>query len=242
MIIGKKIIFKEEVSSTNDAAKLLAADGGEEGTVIVAQRQTAGKGRMGRHWSSPDGGIYLSIILRPNLTPAEMLRLTVLFAVPIGRAIELATGLEARLKWPNDVLISGKKVAGLLVESTARSGEVQYLVLGIGVNLNSRTEDIEGENPGSLSALSGKSYDREAFLHQLLFQLDEFYQRYLNGDVSLDQYRRMSSTLGRHVVGTMGDQRISGQAMYLDELGALIIKGDDGLTYRLDSVYGLRYD
>jgi BirA family biotin operon repressor/biotin-[acetyl-CoA-carboxylase] ligase len=242
MIIGRKVIFREEVPSTNDDAKALALEGGEEGTVIVARRQTAGKGRMGRQWSSPEGGIYLSIILRPKMPATEMLRLTVLSGVPVAMAIEQASGLEARLKWPNDVIVSGKKVAGLLMESSSVGGSVQFLVLGIGINLNSRQEDLEGENPGSLAALSGRTFDNEAFLHQLLFQLDEFYVRYNAGEVPIDQYRAMSSTLGRHVVGSVGDQKISGQATSVDEQGALIVKGDDGLNYRLDSVYSLRYE
>jgi BirA family transcriptional regulator, biotin operon repressor / biotin---[acetyl-CoA-carboxylase] ligase len=242
MIIGRKVVLKEELSSTNDEAKRMALAGEEEGTAVVAKRQTAGKGRLGRHWSSPEGGIYLSIVLRPHLTPGEMLRMTVLFGIPVAQAIAETTGLEARLKWPNDVIVSGKKVAGLLTESVSQGGQMSYLVLGIGVNLNSPEAELEGERPGSLATLGGRKFDEEAFLHKLLFHLDDFYVKYSKGEVSVDEYVRISSTIGKHVVGSVGDQHIAGKAMYVDDTGALIIKGDDGLTYRLDSVYSLRYD
>jgi BirA family transcriptional regulator, biotin operon repressor / biotin---[acetyl-CoA-carboxylase] ligase len=242
MIIGRKVILKEEVSSTNDAAKLLALEGEEEGTVIVAKRQTAGKGRLGRHWSAPEGGIYLSIILRPEITAGEMLRLTVMSGIPVADAISDMTLMNAQLKWPNDVMVQGKKVSGMLMEASSKGGAIDFLVLGIGINLNSKLEEIEGENPGSLADMAGHNFDQEAFLHMLLFKLDDFYKDYLNGKVTIDDYLKRSSVIGRHVTGSIGDQRISGTGMYLDEMGALIIKGDDGLTYRLDSVYSLRYD
>ncbi|OPY33100.1 MAG: putative biotin ligase [Methanomassiliicoccales archaeon PtaU1.Bin124] len=242
MIIGRKVVLKEELSSTNDEAKRMALAGEEEGTVVVAKRQTAGKGRMGRSWSSPEGGIYLSIILRPNMTPGEMLRMNVLFGIPVAQAISETTGMEAMLKWPNDVIVAGRKIAGLLTESVSQGGQITHLVLGIGVNLNSAMNELEGERPGSLSYLGGREYGSEAFLHKLLFHLDDFYTKYSKGEVGIDEYVRLSGTIDRHVVGSVGDQRISGKAMYVDETGALIIKGDDGLTYRLDSVYTLRYD
>lgn len=242
MIIGRKVVLKEELSSTNDEAKRMALAGEEEGTVIVAKRQSAGKGRLGRHWSSPDGGIYLSIILRPMMTPGEMMRMTVLFGIPVAQAITETTGMEALLKWPNDVVVAGRKVSGLLAESVSQGGQITHFVLGIGVNLNSKEMELEGERPGSLARICGREYDPEAFLHKLLFHLDDFYALYSKGEVSTDDYLRVSATIGRHVVGSVGDQRISGKAMYVDDSGALIIKGDDGLTYRLDSVYSLRYD
>ncbi|MCE5295839.1 MAG: biotin--[acetyl-CoA-carboxylase] ligase [Euryarchaeota archaeon] len=242
MIIGRKVILKEEVPSTNDAAKLLALEGEDEGTVIAARRQTAGKGRLGRHWSSPEGGVYLSIILKPGITAGEMLRLTVMSGIPVADAISEFTLMDARLKWPNDVIVSGKKVAGLLMEASSKGSAINFLVLGIGINLNTDVKELEGENPGSLSEMAGHKFDHEAFLHLLLFKLDDFYKSYLKGMISTDDYLKRSSVIGRHVTGSVGDQRISGTAMYLDDMGALIIKGDDGLTYRLDSVYSLRYD
>ncbi|QLH74578.1 MAG: biotin--[acetyl-CoA-carboxylase] ligase [Methanomassiliicoccales archaeon] len=242
MIIGRKVLLKEEVSSTNEAAKLLAAEGAEEGTVIVARRQTAGKGRSGRHWSSPEGGIYMSVILRPKMSASEILHLTVMFGIPVVDTISEMTYLQATLKWPNDVIVEGKKVGGILVESSSKGGDMLHLVLGIGINLNSRPEELVGDNPGSLSSISGREFDQDAFLHTLLFKLDDFYGRYLNGKVTTDDYLKRSSTLGNHVIGSVGDQRISGRALYIDASGALIIKGDDGLTYRLDSAYSLRYE
>jgi len=242
MIIGRKVILKEEVPSTNDAAKQLALEGEEEGTVVVAKRQTAGKGRQGKRWSSPEGGVYLSVVLRPGISAAEMLRLTVMSGIPVADAISDMTLMDARLKWPNDVTVNGKKVAGMLMEGSSKGSAINFLVLGIGINLNSKIEDLEGENPGSLADMAGHNFDQEAFLHMLLFKLDDFYNGYLSGKVTTDDYLKMSSVIGRHVVGSVGDQRISGTAMYLDEQGALIIKGDDELTYRLDSVYSLRYE
>jgi BirA family biotin operon repressor/biotin-[acetyl-CoA-carboxylase] ligase len=242
MIVGRKVLFKDEVVSTNDLAKAMAMEGEEEGVVVVAKVQIAGRGRLGRSWSSPPGGLYLSIVLRPPVSVGDMLLLTVLSSVPVAQAIEELTGHEARLKWPNDVEVEGKKVAGILVESASKSGTVGFLVLGIGINLNSDPSELEGRNPGSLSAITKRTYDAEAALHRVLYHLDAFYERYIGGDRDTSEYVSRSNTIGRHIVASVGDQRVSGHVIYIDMQGALVIKGDDGLTYRLDSVYTLSYD
>lgn len=242
MIVGRKVLMKDEVASTNDVAKALAMDGEEEGVVVVAKVQHAGRGRLGRSWSSPPGGLYLSIVLRPQVSVGDMLLLTVLSSVPVAQAIEELTGLEAKLRWPNDIEVDGRKVAGILVESASKSGAVGFLVLGIGINLNSDPAELEGPNPGSLSAITKRTYDAEASLHRVLYHLEAFYERYRGGDRDTSQYVRRSNTIGRHITASVGEQRVSGHAMYIDPQGALVIKGDDGLTYRLDSVYSLSYD
>jgi BirA family biotin operon repressor/biotin-[acetyl-CoA-carboxylase] ligase len=242
MIVGRKVLLKEEVASTNDVAKALALEGEEEGTVVVAKTQLAGRGRMGRSWSSPLGGLYLSVVLRPDVSVGDMLLLTVLSSVPVAQAIEELTGLEAKLKWPNDIEVDGRKVAGILVESASKSGNVGFLVLGIGINLNTDPLELDGRNPGSLSSMTKRTYDPDASMHRALYHLDAFYERYRQGDRDTAEYVRRSSTLGRHITASVGDQRVSGQAIYIDLQGALVIKGDDGLTYRLDSVYTLHYE
>jgi BirA family transcriptional regulator, biotin operon repressor / biotin---[acetyl-CoA-carboxylase] ligase len=237
MIIGRKIIVKDEVASTNDLAKSLANEGEEEGLVVTAKTQLAGRGRMGRSWSSPEGGLYLSILLRPRIPIEQMLRLTVLACVPVAETIEEASGCKTSVKWPNDVEIGGRKVAGLLVESASKGGDIAYMVLGIGVNLNVEPENLGVPEATSVSACAGKQLDREAFLNLLLYRLDTFYSSFLKGTFEMADYNKRSSTIGNEVEVDSGVKRIMGLATGVDASGALTIQGSDGTEHRLTSVH-----
>jgi BirA family biotin operon repressor/biotin-[acetyl-CoA-carboxylase] ligase len=237
MIIGRKVIVKDEVASTNDLAKSLANEGEEEGLVITARTQVAGRGRMGRTWSSPEGGLYLSVILRPKVPVRDMLRMTVLACVPVAETIEEASGCRTSVKWPNDVEIDGKKVAGLLVESGSKGGEIAYLVLGIGINLNIETANLGVPEATSVSACAGKPLDREAFLNILLYRLDNFYTSFLKGTFEMEGYNKRSSTIGSEVEVEVGGTTIMGMATGVDATGALTILANDGNTHRLSSVH-----
>jgi BirA family transcriptional regulator, biotin operon repressor / biotin---[acetyl-CoA-carboxylase] ligase len=237
MIIGRKIIVKDEVASTNDLAKSLANEGEEEGLVITAKTQLAGRGRMGRSWSSPEGGLYLSVILRPKVPPEDMLRLTVLACVPVAETIEEASGCKATVKWPNDVEIGGKKVAGLLVESASKGGEIAYMVLGIGVNLNVEPANLGLPEAASVSMCAGKLIDREGFLNLLLYRLDSFYSSFLKGTFDIADYSKRSSTIGSEVEVESSGVIVTGTATGVDAAGALTISAPDGSSHRLTSVH-----
>lgn len=182
MLIGRRVLVKEEVSSTNEVAKALAMDGEPEGTVVTAVRQSAGRGRTGRGWESPAGGVYLSVILRPDLPARDLTLLTVLSCLPVAQAIEECCHAVPRIKWPNDVKLNGKKVAGILVEACYRGGEPRFLIMGLGVNLNTDPAALTAPEAGSLSEMCGKELDPEHFLNLLLFKLDDFYSRFKRGE------------------------------------------------------------
>jgi BirA family biotin operon repressor/biotin-[acetyl-CoA-carboxylase] ligase len=237
MIIGRKVIVKDEVASTNDVAKALANEGEAEGLVVTAKTQVAGRGRMGRSWSSPEGGLYLSVILRPKVTAEDMLRLTVLACVPVAETIEEVSGCKTMVKWPNDIEIGGKKVAGLLVESASRGGEIAYMVLGIGINLNLEPAGLSIPGATSVSSCASKRIDRDAFLDLLLYRLDAFYAAFLKGTFEMADYSKRSSTIGSEVDVETEGRRISGRATGVDHAGALTILATDGSTYRITSVH-----
>ncbi len=237
MIIGRKVIVKEEVSSTNDLAKAFAIDGEEEGLVVTSRTQLAGRGRMGHTWVSPEGGLYLSVILRPKVPVQDMLRMTVLACVPVAETIEEASGCKTTVKWPNDVEINGKKVAGLLVESASRGSDISFMVLGIGINLNVDTANLGVPEAASVSACAGKQLDREAFLNLLLYRLDTFYASFLKGTFEMATYNKRSSTIGTEVEVEVGGTSLIGKATGVDVTGALTITAPDGSTHRLTSVH-----
>ncbi len=237
MIIGKKIIVKDEVPSTNDLAKSLANEGEEEGLVVTARTQVAGRGRMGRTWSSPEGGLYISVLLRPKVPAHDMLRMTVLACVPVAQTIEEASGCKATVKWPNDVEIDGKKVAGLLVESASKGGEIAYLVLGIGINLNLQPESLGVPEATSVSACAGRPIDREAFLNILLYRLDSFYASFLKGTFEMADYIKRSSTVGSDIEVEVNGSKVIGRATGVDITGALVVMTPEGSEHRLSSVH-----
>jgi len=237
MLIGRKVLVKGEVDSTNNIAKTLAIDGEPEGTVVSALRQTGGKGRTGRHWESPEGGLYLSIVLRPDLPAQDLTLLTVLSCLPVAQAIEEVCKVVPRIKWPNDVRIDGKKVAGILTEVCYRGGEPRFMVLGIGINLNTDISALDVPEAGSLKDISQRELDPELFMNVLLFKLDELYAKFRKGDRDLDMYARYSESLGQDIEVRLGDQKVKGRGMHLDPDGALVFRSEDGMIYRATSVH-----
>jgi len=236
MMIGRRIIRLDEATSTNDVAKRHARSGDAEGLVIVAKRQTQGRGRLGRVWVSPEGGLYLSVLLRPELDPKELTALTIYSVVPVAKAIENTTGLRTSLKWPNDVQIAGRKVAGLLVEGTGQQGKIAFLVVGIGINVNTNAKDLGVEGASSLSEEAGRMIDQEKLLAEALSELRTYYERFKKGEYPEDEYARRSSVLGHQIEAVIGRETFNGKALYLAPDGALIIKSDEGLVLRLSWV------
>jgi BirA family biotin operon repressor/biotin-[acetyl-CoA-carboxylase] ligase len=236
MIIGRRVLRLEETTSTNDVAKKLGREGEEEGLVVRAERQTAGRGRMGSTWSSPEGGLYLTVLLRPKVKSEELLKMTVYSCVPVAEAIEEVTGIEVQLKWPNDLLLHGKKIGGILAEGVSKGTELDFTVIGIGLNVNSRIESIGEEGATSIMQELGKTVEMERLFETLLQNLDEFYQGLMKGELDEDGYVSRSCTLGREIEAIVGKETLRGKALYLSPDGALVLRSEEGLVLRLSWV------
>lgn len=228
-LIGKKIVSLEETVSTNGVAFRMAEDGAEEGSVIIAEFQTGGKGRLGRSWVSPAGvNLYCSVILRPPIQPVAAPQLTFLSVIAVARAIEQTTPLQARIKWPNDILINGKKVAGLLNEMSAETDKVNFVILGIGVNLNMAEGDFPDDlrHPAtSLLLESGVKVDRTSFTSVMLHELDSLYSVFLAEGYgpARREWLERSRLEGAMVTVTDGGIVRKGVVAGIDEFGALLL-------------------
>jgi len=238
-LIGTQVRCLEETDSTNLQACKLADQGAPEGLVVIADRQTAGKGRMGRQWESPGGvNLYASVLLRPSVLPFEAPKLTFLSTVAVCRAIEACSGLRPTVKWPNDVLLNGGKVAGLLNEMSSETDRVHYVVLGIGVNLNMTTEQFPAElrYPATSLALElGRPVSRLAFARSLLREIDRLYQDYLQSGSApiMAAWTALCDLTGRRVSVDCNRRIIEGVMTGLDEDGALLVETDDGTQERV---------
>ena len=240
-IIGRDIRVFQETTSTNDVIEKLARDGVKEGAVVFAESQSKGRGRLGRNWMSPpQKGLWFSVLLRPDLRPQEATQLTVATATALVRAIRSVTDLKPEIKWPNDILIGGKKVAGVLTELSAELDHVKYIILGIGVNVNLGAGEFPSELrklATSLKIEAGRPISRPELAAAILRELDEDYARIgagLFGTVA-DEWEASCSTLGHEVVIRTGDHQIRGRAESLGEDGSLVLRTDHG---RLERVTG----
>jgi BirA family biotin operon repressor/biotin-[acetyl-CoA-carboxylase] ligase len=211
----------------NEAARQAKA-GAQEGTVVVAETQTAGRGRLGRSWVSRPGNLYLTIVLRPTLQTLPFL--SCLAGVAVVRALGQTARLRPRLRWPNDVLLGGKKVAGILLESAVEGDAVRYALVGIGINVDLDTSNV-AEIAGfatSLNAVAGNPVSREEVLRHLLQGMDSLYLQLAQGKTPLAEWKGLLDTLGRRVRVSWQDQVCWGQAEDVDELGNLQLRQDDG--------------
>jgi len=233
--IGKEIYYIPELKSTNIIAKekaLHRAEGINEGTLIIAERQSAGKGRLGREWFSPAGGIWLSIILYPKLPPSYIPRITLMTAVAVVKAIKMCTQIEPQIKWPNDILINEKKVCGILTEMSAELDIINWVVVGIGINVNidhqKFPEDIQA-NTISLKEVSGKEVLRVKLAQSFLRVFEKYYDKLKRKEFSsiLEEWKLYSHTLGRKIRVDMGERIITGEAVDINEEGALVLKKED---------------
>ncbi|OGD35370.1 biotin--[acetyl-CoA-carboxylase] ligase [Candidatus Atribacteria bacterium RBG_16_35_8] len=234
--IGKEIYYFPELKSTNIMAKEKALHRAEEineGTLIIAERQSAGKGRLGREWFSPAGGIWLSIILYPQLPPSYIPRITLMTAVAVVKAIKMCTQIESQIKWPNDMLINEKKVCGILTEMSAELDIINWVVVGIGINVNIEhrefPEDIH-ENTISLKEVLGKVVLRVKLVQIFLQEFEKYYESLKRREFSsiLKEWKLYSHTLGRKIRVDMGERIVTGEAVNINEEGALILKKENG--------------
>jgi len=239
-IIGQHLELYKATGSTNADAFRLAEGGATEGTVVMAETQSGGKGRRGRVWASPSGvNLYCSVILRPSIMPHEAPQLTFLSAVAAARAIEQTTHLTPEIKWPNDLLISGKKVAGLLNEMSAETDGVNFVILGIGINLNMTADQFPNDlrHPAtSLFMESGILVDRSHFTGVILKELGKLYDDFLqNGfaPVREEWERRCNANGHQVVVSDSGTECTGGLFIGIDLDGAMLLRSDDGGIQRI---------
>jgi biotin-[acetyl-CoA-carboxylase] ligase BirA-like protein len=237
-LIGKTIHYLSEVASTNDIAKEMAALRAKEGTVIVAGIQTGGKGRFGRKWASPKGGLWFSTILRPKLHPREIPKLTIVSSLAVAKTISQLFNLKPEVKWPNDVLINAKKVCGILSEANTRGGTINFVVVGVGLNanieLNSLPKQVR-ENATSLKQELNRNIECEQLLCVLLEKIEHYYVMLINREFNsvLEEWKSLCGFLGSYVEVTSWEKKIEGWAIDVDETGALILRLQDGTLKRI---------
>jgi BirA family biotin operon repressor/biotin-[acetyl-CoA-carboxylase] ligase len=238
-IIGRDIQVFEQTTSTNDVVEKLARDGVREGAVVFAESQTRGRGRLGRKWVSPARkGLWFSILLRPNLRPQETTRLTVATATALRRALLSQTRLPVEIKWPNDILINGKKVAGILTEMSAELDRVRHVIPGIGIDVNQDAHEFPPELrkiATSLKIESGESLSRPALAAVVLRELDYDYSRICAGKFSevAGEWVEHCGTIGKDVTVHIGDRKMRGRAESLDDEGALVLRTEHGRLQRI---------
>ena len=230
-LIGKHILYREEVTSTQNVAGELAQQGVEEGTVVIAERQTEGRGRKGRGWASPaNEGIYLSIILRPNLRPIQVLQIPLIAGVAISRAIKRLTTLQPRIKWPNDIIIGGKKVGGILIETDRNREGERCAVVGFGLNLTHAPDDTVYSATSLRSAGSG-DIAATALLSPLCRGFDGWYRRWAAegfGPVR-EAWLDRAAGIGTEIEARLPAETLSGVFRGIDQTGALVLARDDGV-------------
>jgi BirA family biotin operon repressor/biotin-[acetyl-CoA-carboxylase] ligase len=237
--VGSEVVYFEQTDSTNEQARKLADSGAVEGTVVIADSQSGGKGRLGRNWSSPSGvNLYLSVILRPTISPRFATQMTFLSAIAVAQAIEATGSSVPQLKWPNDVLLGGSKVAGLLNELNAETEQIHYLVLGIGVNLNMTAEQFPADLRTPATSLlldGGKPVSRRQFTQALLQSLDQLYSDYLKYGFKpiKEEWERRCNVLGKWVEVDCQNRLQVGQVSGVDETGALLLQLAGGVTERI---------
>lgn len=229
-IIGTKIHHFTSVQSTNDYAKTLAKNGEPEGTLIIADQQTKGRGRKQRLWVSPNNGLWFSMILRPSLPPSKAMNATMCAACALAETINNHTTLQASIKWPNDILIENKKVCGILTELAAEIDEIKYLIVGIGLNVNNTLPKDLQKSSTSLKKETKKPVETLSLLVSLLESFERFYVSLKNGNTELlrKTWRSYSSTIGSQVKVNNEKEMVVGTAVDLGENGELIVKTSKG--------------
>ena len=229
-IIGRSILSYEQVTSTNDIARRLAEGGREEGTVVQAQFQTEGRGRRGRRWHSPKNkGLLFSVILRPDEIAGQVLLINLMASVAVAQAIKNLTGAKARIKWPNDILIEGRKAGGILMESYPG-----FLILGIGINLTAGVDELS-RGATSLKECFSPDISQDVLLKETLELLDVYYRLLREGrsEQIIEEWKTLSLSLKKQVKIVYKDRIIEGQSEDIDADGALVIRMDNGFYERI---------
>jgi BirA family biotin operon repressor/biotin-[acetyl-CoA-carboxylase] ligase len=216
-----------------NAARREAQWGAEAGTLIIADEQTAGRGRLHRSWLSPKGGLAFSVILRPNIDYLPFM--IMISALAVSNGIQRVTGLKSQIKWPNDVLIKEKKVGGILIENDIRKNILRYTIIGIGMNVNLHVADYSeiAQSATSLSDEMGKDVSRLEILRQVLIDMERLYLSLSHGDLIQQQWKDRLVTLGQKVQVSLGDRVYYGLAESVTRDGSLLLRQNDGSTVRI---------
>ncbi len=232
-LIGNQIIVVDKINSTNELAKIQAKAGADAGLVVIANEQSQGRGRRGRIWHSQPGGLYFSILLRPQLPLNEATKITLLTGVTIVETLRKFYHLPAVLKWPNDILIENQKVCGILTELSANIETINYIVIGIGINCNqdpqSWPSDIR-ETATSLQAVTGTSINRKKLLEKTLTHFEYSYQKFIKGDMRelIDLANQYTPLLGRTIQVITSQETFTAKAIDISDTGALIVETQAG--------------
>lgn len=239
--LGQHIHYFDRVESTQKVANDLANNGAVEGTIVVADEQTMGRGRLARQWHSPKyTGIWMSLILKPNLPIHKAPQLTLLTAVAVVQAISEVAGISAEIKWPNDILVSGKKATGILTEMQAEADGIHSIVIGIGINVNQDAEDFSEdirEIATSLSIESGKKHQREEMICSVLDKIEKLYNVYITSGFSPIKtlWESYAVSIGKQITATTMNSKIRGIALGITDDGVLLLKDDHGQVHSIYS-------
>ena len=237
--LGRNIVFENEVDSTNRLARDLAISGAVEGTLVVAESQSGGRGRKGRNWHSPPGeGIYVSLVLRPRFQPAEAPKMTLLTGVALAESLIPIVHSRVTIKWPNDVLAGGKKVAGILIEASTEIDSIEYMIVGVGLNVNTPMGRFPAElreRATSIALEIGHEVDRTEILRAFLKRLEYNYDRIgREGFVPvIKRWRELSDMAGKHVRVHSFDRSLEGAIAGIDDEGVLLVKASEGTLHRV---------
>jgi BirA family transcriptional regulator, biotin operon repressor / biotin---[acetyl-CoA-carboxylase] ligase len=237
--LGSRFHYFRQIDSTNSHARQLAADGAFEGEIVVAEEQTSGRGRLGRKWFSPPYvNLYLSVILRPSLPVSEAAQLTLMAAVALREAIGSYSCEAPVIKWPNDILIQGRKIAGVLIESSCTADSVEFVIIGIGINVNSRRDlmpESIRDRATSLLAINGAPVTREDLLRGLIQAIDRCYGILQERGFSAiaREWEAHFGLRGRTVKAEAGDHTFIGTAKGIDRDGALLVERENGKVERV---------
>ena len=231
-LLGREIIVLDTVGSTNDYLKTLGNNGCREGVVVAAREQTKGKGRLGRIWQSKrDENIAFSVLLRPQIAPGGVAAVTPLTGLAICKALRETTGLDCKIKWPNDIVVGNKKLVGILAEMTAEFDAVEYIIIGVGINVDQKSfpEELDGKAT-SILLETGTHYDKNRLLAKFLDRLEnELLRNNLRmSQTALNEYKELCATIGRGVTFTRGTKKINGTAVEIAENGELKVMLPDG--------------
>jgi BirA family biotin operon repressor/biotin-[acetyl-CoA-carboxylase] ligase len=233
--MGRRIFAYKSIGSTNDTAKRLAESDSPEGTLVIAEKQTKGRGRLGRSWHSPQNkGLYFSLVLRPQIPVEKMPALSLVAALSVCRVIEAITDLGPQIKWPNDCLIDGKKVAGILIDISAELGRVSYAILGVGLNLNTAQKDFSSglrKSATSLAIQTGKTFSRVDYLRSFLHEFEKSYRNFCKYGLEFiaSELIKRSSVIGKEISFKLSGKKYSATALGYDENGGLMVKSKNGI-------------
>lgn len=232
--VGKNLLYYQEVKSTNETAKEIASTCGN-GTIVLAEVQTGGRGRLSRSWRSPTGGVWMSLVLKPDIALVNAYRINMAVSVAIARTLFQLYGLNTGIKWPNDILVNGRKICGILMEVSAEMDRLEYAVVGIGINANIDVNEFPSDwNATSLSRETGGQVSRNQLIQTLLREIETAYDQMSTPKIS-SEWRERSVTLGRYVRITNSEGDVEGSAVSLGDDGALFIrlKGEPGEIRRI---------